>query len=58
MKEDAFDDVQCPFKYKRELRKARRALDAMVGEYIHNNPTRSYQALSIESSCRPARFAG
>jgi hypothetical protein len=46
VKQDAFDDLQCPFNYKRELRKARRALDAKVGEYINKNPKRSYRTLS------------
>jgi hypothetical protein len=58
MKEDAFDEVLCPFKYKRELRKARRVLDAKVGEYIHNNPTLSYKALSIKFELSPGTLCG
>jgi hypothetical protein len=58
MKEDAFDDVQCPFNYKRELRKARRALYARVGEYIYNNPRRSYRALSNDFNLSPGTLCG
>jgi hypothetical protein len=58
MKEDAFDEVQCPFNYKRELRKARKALDAKVGEYIYNNPTRSYRALSNDCNLSPGTLCG
>jgi hypothetical protein len=32
MKEDAFDDVRCPFDYKAELKKAREALNEKVRE--------------------------
>ena len=53
MKADAFEDVQCPFNYKAQLRKVRRVLDAKVGEYIHNNPKRSYRALSEEFNLSP-----
>ena len=58
MKEDAFDDVQCPFNYKRELRKARRALYAKVGEHIYNNPRRSYRALSNDFNLSPGTLCG
>jgi hypothetical protein len=46
MKDDAFDDVQCPFNYKAELKRARRALNAKVGRYISENPTESYRDLA------------
>lgn len=46
MKDDAFDDVRCPFNYKAELRRARRALNAKVGKYISENPTTSYRELA------------
>jgi hypothetical protein len=58
MKADAFEDVQCPFNYKAELRKARRVLDTKVGEYIHNNPKRSYRALSEEFNLSPGTLCG
>ena len=48
MKDDAFDDVQCPFNYKAELKRARRALNAKVGRYISENPTESYRDLAKE----------
>lgn len=46
MKDDAFDDVQCPFNYKKELRKARTALNAKIGKYISKNRMRSYRELA------------
>jgi hypothetical protein len=58
MKEHAFDNVDCPFNYKRELRKARRALDTKVGEYIHNNPRRSYRALSKDFNLSTGTLCG
>jgi hypothetical protein len=48
MKDDAFDDVQCPFNYKKELRKARTALNARVGKYISKNRMMSYRELAKE----------
>ena len=48
MKHGAFDDVRCPFNYKAELRRARRALNAKVGRYISENPTKSYRDLAKE----------
>ena len=48
MKDDAFDDVQCPFNYKAELKRARRALNAKVGRYISEYPTESYRDLAKE----------
>lgn len=48
MKDDAFDDVRCPFNYKAELKRARRALNAKVGKYISENPTESYRELAKE----------
>jgi hypothetical protein len=46
MKDDAFDDVRCPFNYKAELKRARRALNAKVGRYISENPIESYRDLA------------
>jgi hypothetical protein len=48
MKDDAFDDVQCPFNYKKELKKARTALNARIGKYISKNRMRSYRELAKE----------
>jgi hypothetical protein len=48
MKDDAFEDVRCPFNYKAELKRARRALNAKVGRYISENPTESYRDLAKE----------
>ena len=48
MKDDAFDDVRCPFNYKAELKRARRALNAKVGKYISENTTESYRELAKE----------
>jgi hypothetical protein len=61
MKQDAFDDLLCPFDYKRELRKVRKALEKKIGEYISNNPNLSYRdlkkgfGLSIGTLCGIAR---
>ena len=48
MKHGAFDDVRCPFNYKAELKRVRRALNAKIGRYISDNPTRSYIDLAKE----------
>ena len=57
MKADAFEDVHCPFNYKAQLRKVRRVLDVKIGEYIHNNPERSYRALSEEFNVSPGTLS-
>jgi transposase len=46
MKDDAFDDVVCPFNYKAELRRVRRALNAKLGRYILENSTVSYREMA------------
>lgn len=46
MKDDAFDDLRCPFNYKAELKRVRRALNAKVGRYISDNPAKSYRDLA------------
>jgi transposase len=61
MKDDAFDDVRCPFNYKAELKRARRALNAKVAKYIAENPMVSYRELakkfhlSLGTLCKIAR---
>ena len=66
MKEDAFDDVQFPFDYKRELAKARHALDEKVREYATRSERTGYRDLAklfnlspgtlckIAKGCKPA----
>ena len=48
MRADAFDNVKCPFNYKKELMRARRALDAKVARYIAKNRAKSYKDLAQE----------
>ena len=61
MKEDAFDDLRCPFNYKAELKRVRRALNAKVGRYISDHPMMSYRELakkfhlSLGTLCNIAR---
>lgn len=43
MRADAFDNVKCPFNYKKELMGARRALDEKVAKYISKNRAKSYR---------------
>ena len=58
MKEDAFDDVQCPFDYKEELKKAREALDAKVGRYMSDHRTKNFRWLSKRFGISPAKLSG
>lgn len=48
MRADAFDNVNCPFNYKRELMRARRALDKKVAKYISKNRAKCYRDLAQE----------
>jgi hypothetical protein len=48
MRADAFDNVKCPFNYKKELMRARRALDEKVAKYILKNRAKSYRDLAQE----------
>ena len=48
MRADAFDNVKCPFNYKKELMRARRALDAKVAKYISKNRAKRYRDLAQE----------
>ena len=42
VKEDAFDDLQCPFNYKKELKIAREALDKKLIVCVSNHTRFSY----------------
>ena len=48
MRADAFDNVKCPFNYKKELMRARRALYAKVAKYVSKNRAKSYRNLAQE----------
>jgi hypothetical protein len=48
MRADAFDNVKCPFNYKKELTRARRALDEKVAKYVSKNRAKSYRDLAQE----------
>jgi hypothetical protein len=54
MKQDAFDDVHCPFNYRAELEKARAALDGIVGRYVSRNATTGYRELAKQFHMSPA----
>ena len=57
MKDDAFDDVECPFDYKAELRKARDALDAKVGRYMSDHRTKDYRWLARKFSISSGKLS-
>ncbi len=46
MKDDAFDDVSCPFDYKAALKEAREALNAKVGRYVSDHRMMGYRELA------------
>lgn len=46
MRDDAFDDVRCPFDYKAELNKARDALNEKVREYAARDWKVGYRELA------------
>lgn len=46
MRDDAFDDVRCPFDYKAELKKARNALNEKVREYASRDWKVGYRQLA------------
>jgi hypothetical protein len=58
MKDDAFDDVRCPFNYNAELGRVRRALNAKVGRYISDNPMTGYRELAKKFHLSPATLSG
>ena len=43
-------DVDSPFHYKFQLRRARRALDEKVAAYVASNPHKNYRELANEFS--------
>lgn len=57
MKDDAFDDVSCPFNYKGELKKARDALDAKVGRYMSDHRSKTYRWLARQFHISPGKLS-
>jgi hypothetical protein len=53
MKDDAFDDVRCPFDYKAELEKARQALNAKVRECVSRGWKTGYRELARKFNMSP-----
>jgi hypothetical protein len=53
MKNDAFDDVDCPFNYRAELKKAREALNEKVGRFVSHNPRMVYRELAKQFRISP-----
>jgi hypothetical protein len=53
MKDDAFDDLICPFDYKAELRKARDALNAKVVECASRDWKIGYRELAKKFRMSP-----
>jgi hypothetical protein len=53
MKDDAFDDVRCPFDYKTELKKAREALNAKVVECASRDWKIGYRELAKRFKMSP-----
>ena len=45
MKNDAFDDVECPFDYKGQLWEAREFLNAKVGRYVWGSRREKFEKL-------------
>lgn len=56
MKDDAFDDVRCPFDYGKELRAAREALNKRVVECASRNWKIGYRELARMFKMSPAAF--
>jgi hypothetical protein len=54
MKEDAFDDVRCPFDYKAELKKAREALNTKVLECASRDWKIGYRELAKRFKMSPS----
>lgn len=46
MKDDAFDDVRCPFDYRAELKRAREVLNEKVRECASRNWKMGYRQLA------------
>jgi hypothetical protein len=53
MKDDAFDDVRCPFDYKEELEKAREGLNAKVRECVSRGGKTGYRELAKKFNMSP-----
>jgi hypothetical protein len=53
MKDDAFDDLRCPFDYKAELKKARAALNAKVVECASRDWKIGYRELAKRFKMSP-----
>jgi hypothetical protein len=70
MKDDAFDDLRCPFNYKKELKKARAALNAKLVECVSRPWPIGYRELAkmfgmspsalyvISKGCKPKKRPG
>jgi hypothetical protein len=58
MKEDAFDDVRCPFNYKAELKKAREALNKKVIECASRDWKIGYRQLAKRFNMSPGALYG
>lgn len=56
MKEDAFDDVRCPFDYEKELTEARDALNKKVIECASRDWKKGYRELARMFKMSPAAF--
>ena len=56
MKEDAFDDVRCPFDYGKELRAAREALNRKVVECASRDWKIGYRDLARMFKMSPGAF--
>jgi hypothetical protein len=56
MKEDAFDDVRCPFDYGKELSAARAALNKKVVECASRNWKIGYRELAKMFKMSPGAF--
>ena len=57
MNKDAFADVRCPFDYKAELRKARRALDEKVRDCAARHGRTGYRDLAKLFNLSPGTLA-
>jgi len=54
MKDDAFDDVRCPFDYRAELKKARDALNEKLLECVSRDWNLGYRELARRFNISPA----
>lgn len=56
MKDDAFDDVRCPFDYNKELKAAREELNRKVVECARRNWEIGYRELARKFKMSPGAF--